>query len=157
MRAECHLIVTSLSDNLTNSRSQHHRTIWFVSAVIGDACGDAATLIERMRHRMIQVLGKKAKNPPCPPIYRDELCPGRFRLLTEVSVQAFAKLQPNSPEACLDRGLTQVQHFCRLIRRKAFDISQHEDRPQGRRQPDRLFDHHAGKRDRHLASHRPWL
>jgi hypothetical protein len=31
------------------------------------------------------------------PIYKGELCSGRFQLVTEVFVQAFAKLQPNSP------------------------------------------------------------
>jgi hypothetical protein len=37
-----------------------------------------------------KTLGKKAENPSCPSVYRDELCPRRFRLFTEVLVQSFA-------------------------------------------------------------------
>lgn len=50
-----------------------------------------------LRYRVIQALGTKAENLACPPIYRDELRSRRLRLLTEVLIQSFAKLQPTSP------------------------------------------------------------
>jgi hypothetical protein len=103
------------------------RILQTCSSNITESCGSRAQLLEMqrrlgntyracLRHRLIQTLGKEAENTPCPPIYRDEPCSRRFWLLTEVFVQAFAKLQPNSPQPCLHRGLTQVQDFCCLIR-----------------------------------------
>ena len=82
----------------------------------------------------MQTLGNKAEYTPGPAIQRDGLRARRVRLLVEILVEAFAKLQSNSPQARLNRGTAQVHRHSCLLYGQSFNVSQHKNRPRDRTQ-----------------------